>query len=509
MNTLTLLLTTLCTLLLVHTATATVSPRKGRIFSPTPPPPATPTHLPTYPPLNRLADNLRSIPYPTPPLPLAVYLYSQDDYTPADFYLLLTLQGSLAKLNAQRDSNTGPSRSDVLLFHVTGNRSEPSSPEWVYWEKFQLLFTGGGVIFNEQYLGAPVSELLKVASGRLTGYYLTELHTDSVNVGVSLAGVTTGTIAVTPAHIKLMAAFNIPLIEDVRNVTEQQFIGRYLSTDTTVLPSSWPFSTRFIACEVVDKSTTSLTDWSMLIGAITIHRTDTYQRLLPLLHAAHSPPQFNVVFGWVTDGSAEHDYTGNASEWGAGVLASDWLNNGATHASLQLPTPLHNPTRTNPTHLPNNTARHTVAVVFTDGDNICSDLNLLLDAQHWAHPRRGDIAIGWGVNPTLALTAPVGLLTYYQQANAAMDGFVGFSSTYAFPEAMPAGGVAEWAEATGAAMAAADIRVVNFIGNSWNESYWSPLLQQHNIDGAIYFGTHALTRTTALVMRGSTTVHSY
>ena len=175
------------------------------------------------------------------------------------------------------------------------------------------------------------------------------------------------------------------------------------------------------------------------------------------------------------------------TQWGAGVLASDWLNNGATHASLQLPTPLRNPTRANPTRLPDNTGKHTAAVVFTDGDNICSDLNLLLDAAHWAHPRRGELAIGWGINPTLALTAPIGLHTYYSQANASKDGFVGFSSTYAFPEAMPEGGAAEWAEATGAAFTAADIRVVNFIGNSWNSSYWAALLQQHNIDGGIYF----------------------
>ena len=486
MSYLALILATLCALLLLHSSTAIISPRTRRHSTPTPTPTPPSTPLPTYPPLNRLADNLRSIPYPTPPLPSTVYLYSQDDYATDDFYLLLTLQGALAKLNAARPTRTQPTAADVLLYHVTGNRTQPSSPEWVYWSEFQRLL-GGTVDFNEKYIGSSVSTMLKLFSGRLTGYYLTELHTDSVNVAVSLAGVTMGAIAATESHVQLLASLNIPLIEDVRNVTEQQFIARYLPTAATALPADWPFSTRFIACEIVDKSVTSLSDWSMLIGAITIHRTDTYQQLLPLLHAAHSPPQFNVVFGWVTDGSAEHDYTGNASEWGAGVLASDWLNNGATHASLPLPTTLHNPTRVDPTQLPDNTGKHTVAVVFTDGDNICSDLNLLLDNKHWAHPRRGELAIGWGINPTLALTAPIGMHTYYGQANVSMDGFVGFSSTYAFPEAMPAGGAAEWAEATGAAMAAADIRVVNFIGNSWNESYWQYLLQQHNIDGAIYF----------------------
>ena len=502
MTVLSVLLAALCALLVSHTSNAAISPRARRI-SATPPTTrpttslptststiTTTTHLPTYPPLNHLADNLRQIPYPHPPLPHTVYLYSQDNYSPADFFLLLTLQGALAKLNAERAPSSKATKDDVLLFHVTGNATQPTSPEWIYWTEFQSLL-GNRVTFNNKHIGNTVSDWLILLGHRITGYYLTEMHTDSVNIGVSLAGITTGAIAATESHVKLLSKLNIPLLEDVRNTTEQQFIARYISdTTSSVLPVDWPFSTRFIACEIVDKSITSLTDWVILLGSITIHRTDTYQLLLPLLHTAHNPPQFNVVFGWVTDNSTEHDFTGNASEWGAGVLASDWLNNGATHASLQLPSgvSLVNPTKANPTMLPYNKGKHTVAVVFTDGDNICSDLNLLLDKTHWNHPRRGEIAIGWGINPTLAYTAPIGLHTYYSQSNSSKDSFVAFSSTYAFPEAMPAGGsVEEWAEATGAAMATADIRVVNFIGNDWNATHWSALLQQHNIDGAIYF----------------------
>ena len=309
-----MLLASLCILLLsLHTATAAASPRARRIATPAAPTPTpAPALLPAYPPLNRLADNLRAIPYPNPPLPSAVYLYAQSDYSAADFFLLLTLQGALAKLNAATGGGGG-----ALMFHVPNATDDGSSPEWVYWRQFQQLLGEGAdrVDFVDSGVGNSVEAWLRLlgGGGRLTGYYLTALHTDSVNVGLSLAGVTPGAIAATAAHTALLRRLNVTLLEDVRNVTERDFVGRYVPAGATALPSDWPFSTRFLACEPAAKSATSLTDWSMLLGALTVHGTDTYQALLPLLHAAHSPPQFNVVFGWVTDDSAEHDFTGNAS----------------------------------------------------------------------------------------------------------------------------------------------------------------------------------------------------
>ena len=82
----------------------------------------------------------------------------------------------------------------------------------------------------------------------------------------------------------------------------------------------------------------------------------------------------------------------------------------------------------------------------------------------------------------------MGLSSYYQQANTANDGFVAFSAQYAFPDYMPDGqAVQQWAELTAQAMAAADLRVMNFIGNNFTGRAWAPLLQQWNVDGCIYF----------------------
>jgi len=86
----------------------------------------------------------------------------------------------------------------------------------------------------------------------------------------------------------------------------------------------------------------------------------------------------------------------------------------------------------------------------------------------------------------LAFTSPVGLHSYYRESRGG-DSFVAFSSTYAFPDYMTPAGAQQWGELTGQAMAKADLRVLNFIGNSFNKSYFAPLLTQWNVDGAIYF----------------------
>ena len=419
----------------------------------------------------RPLDNLRPLPYPSPPLPSTVYVYDTDPYTADDIFFLLTLQGAVARLNLRT--------STPLLYHVSGSNS--TSPEFVYWAEYQRLLPK--VTFSSAFLNVTAASIITFFQKYITGAYLTALHTDSVNACVSLAGLTDGAVCATPAHLALLKQLNVPVLKDLSNVTEAAFLDQYLTMD------AWPFSTRFLSAQIPDKAVTSLSDWTMLIQAVQLHKTASYVRVLEFLHQYHPVPKFNAVFGWVTDDSAEWNFTAGASSNDAGVLASDWLNNGATHSSLSsvYRRPLTNPTKSNPLALHNNTNRHTAAFVFTDGDNICSDMNLLLDKAHWAHPHRGSVPIGWGLNPTLATTMPVGLDMYYQQAVPSNDGFVAFSAQYAFPEHMSKEGVQQWAELSGQAMATADMHVMNFIGNGFNESSFEPLLAQWNIDGIVYF----------------------
>ena len=369
----------------------------------------------------------------------------------------------------------------------------------MYWDAYAQRLPQ--VHFSTDFDAAPASSLLTLYArrGYIVGAYLTALHTDSVDVCVSMVGITEGTICATSAHSELLQQLGVPILRDLRAINETLFLDQFLAPNAS---APWPFSTRFVSSQQLDPALTALSDWSILIGAVQLHHTDSYRRVMAYLQHYYPTPHFNGVFGWYPDGSGEFELTGTASANDAGVMASDWLRNGAVHASMvRAFTDIRCPSRsTDPVALAriDNRRRHTLALLFTDGDNLQANENNLLDRTHWAHPQRGSIPIGWGLNPTLASTFPVVLTSYYDQAVPANDSFVAFSAQYAFPDAMSSEGRQRWAELSGQAMAAADMRVLNFIGRefgSFNASQLSPLLSQWNIDAVQRHRTHTpLTR---------------
>ena len=442
---------------------------------PPPPPPPTPP-IAEFAPLSRPLEALRGMPYPTPPLPRTVFRYTSDHYTPDDVFLLLTLAGAVARHNA---FSSGANASDLwpLLYQTSASRAA----ELVYWSHYVQRVPS--VTFSTKYDNASATDLITYFAQQryIRGAFLTALQSDSVDVCVSLAGITEGAICATEAHTQLLQQLSVPILQDLRQVNETLFLDQFLLPNSS---APWPFSTRFVTCQHVDAATTALSDWSILIGAVQLHLTDSYRRVLSFLRVYYPTTHFNGVFGWYPDDSTEFNLTGTASRNDAGIMASDWLYNGGVHASLMRAfTDIQCPSRSDPLALPDNRNKHTLALLFTDGDNLQADENDLLDARHWAHPKRGSLPIGWGLNPTLASTFPVVLTSYYEAAVPANDAFVAFSAQYAFPDSMSAEGRQRWAEITGQAMAAADMRVLNFIGNEFSAAQLSPLLNQWNIDG--------------------------
>ena len=439
-----------------------------------------PAALPPFVPLSRPLEALRGMPYPTPPLPATIFRYSPAHFSADDVFLLITLAGSLARHNSA-SSGANSSALWPLLYATTGTGK--SDPEVFYWDQYtQRLPT---VNFSLALDSAPATDVVTHFSqqGCITGAYLVALQTDSVDVCVSMAGITDGAICATSAHTALLQQLHIPVLADLRGVNETQFLDQFLGGDAT---APWPFSTRFVTSEPLGPASTALSDWSILIGAVQVHLRDNYSRVMAFLRRYYPTPHFNGVFGWAPDGSGEEDLTGTASSNDAGVMASDWLKNGAVHASLvRAYSDLQCPSNSDPVEALDNRGKHTLALLFTDGDNLQANENNLLDRTHWAHPKRGSVPIGWGLNPTLASTFPVVLTSYYEQAVPANDAFVAFSAQYAFPDFMSDEGRQRWAEITGQAMAAADMRLLNYIArgmNAFNASIFAPLLNQWNID---------------------------
>ena len=406
------------------------------------------------------------LPYPQPPwTPSIVYFIDTTTMTEAEHLFVLTLKGILAK-------QLFLSQSTPLIYTAD---SLATSPETVYWSAYNQQYAAV-TKFDETMLNATATELISAFAKHIDGYYLVTIETDSVNVGVSLAATSRSHVVATHQLVAAFTKHNIPMIADVRNVTEVEFVSQYG-------PNNFPFSKRFISNQQISKAPVALTDFTILLGAIQVTTLESYTSIIKWI-ASNGP--VNVAFGWIPTGSDEHGYVTLASQTNAMVLASDWSNNLATHIMFQPNQTIINPTKSILFPLPNNNNKHTVTLFYSDGDNICSDMNLLLDNTHFNSIDRGSVSVGWGINPTLAHVAPIGLQTYYSRSNASYDSFIGFSAGYAYGNDMSDDTLKAWATETNIAMQAADIHVMNYIADTFDQRTTAALHAQPAIDATFF-----------------------
>jgi hypothetical protein len=152
-----------------------------------------------------------------------------------------------------------------------------------------------------------------------------------------------------------------------------------------------------------------------------------------------------------------------------------------------------------------------VSFLFTDGDNVQFLLNTFsTDAAHFLDPQldAGKLPIGWTLSPSLAELAPSVLARIYRIAaarftDAGGDSFVAGPSgmSYMYPDAFHAAsptGYSAFTNLTLDYLRLADMRLVNFITDSYDESEVAPLLQSDQVDGVIlyYFTDYSACRGT-------------
>ena len=201
----------------------------------------------------------------------------------------------------------------------------------------------------------------------------------------------------------------------------------------------------------------------------------------------------NVAFGWTSND--EHAFTASVTSMGGMVHASDYLYNlellsqlpsymyskRKQTLSLPLPLPL-------PPHTPKNV--HTVAFVFSDGDNLQILQNDWISDSHWNSPKRGMSNIGWSYSPSTAVLMP-SLLAYAIRTKTSKDSLSAGPSGigYAYPMLFPTNSTigATFARATAMLMKQSGMTLANVIGVVPSKESITDLISQPEIDGIVYF----------------------
>jgi len=203
---------------------------------------------------------------------------------------------------------------------------------------------------------------------------------------------------------------------------------------------------------------------------------------------AMDPEKLNAGFGW---GGDEHEWTAHLTRAGAVAHASDFFANLAFFTNLPPAPPAPAPPKAagRTSGAPPTKPVHTVAFLTSDGDNIqILEHRDFMDDDHFRSPKRGQMPLGWSYSPAMTVLAP-NMLEWVRCNATANDSLSAGPSGvgYAYPSQFRPAHAAAFGRVTAELMQRAGHRLVSVIGVTPSAESMQPLMEQEQIDGAIYF----------------------
>ena len=325
-----------------------------------------------------------------------------------------------------------------------------------------------------QEVGDPFA-LVGKYRGELAGVVITDdAQPDTLDLATTIAGLQNGIVA-SPALAEALTAapYSLPVLADLRsnhfqsNLAVYQYELDHYAAQANHrliigLTPGIPGNLRDYAV-----ATRAMTVWLDPRNAAEKALLGKFLALLPL----NSP----YLGWWLSEG----DGVKFAATYGVPVYAADWSANltvlgGAPRGSTPPPAPA-------PPPLENKVY---VAVFMSDGDNLQEDEGLI--PLKWADGGRGQVPIGWTINPALVDVAP-GILRYFQRTATENDVLVSGPSGlgYTYPTAWPAGKFDSYTKVSGQYLAAAGLRVVTLWNNGVDLSDADASSYARNAEGLI------------------------
>ena len=124
------------------------------------------------------------------------------------------------------------------------------------------------------------------------------------------------------------------------------------------------------------------------------------------------------MIGWGDADNGEDKFVGPSSDAGNFLVAADWARNTATLVGAGADCASTTGRRCRP-----RAGKHYVSFVVTDGDNLqWMTTSMPSSTDWWANPHRGEVALGWGMPPSMLDLAPSALRWYYDGAHAGPHG---------------------------------------------------------------------------------------
>jgi len=393
----------------------------------------------------QVVERLPGSPYPASTVPDTLTTIRSSAFSESELLTIATLQGLLAKTKPR-----------IYQLYNSGAIKWSSDLKNRY-----------GIILDRETEYDFVA-LINKFKDEIGGYVLCTLGTSSVNAAISLCGIT-NSVAIGIDNVDLFNSLRIPMTADVRGKTEEWFFNKYSSS----------INKNILIYQKEDRYG-FLSDYATFGNMIMFYEPLTSSISLQIFQSME--PQ-SPLLGW---GDSEYDLVSRSSRYNILVHPADWAKNLSTlsNFNVELKQPKHE------TMVQTEPGVHTVCFLFSDGDNIQWLLNEFATNSRWyGSTKRGQVDLGWTIPPAMAELAPTALKWIYDHASTSENGrdyFVSGPSGlgYVYPDRYK--DLDGYASLTNSFMEKGDLRIVNIIGNSDNDKYLEPYLEQPNID-AIFF----------------------
>jgi hypothetical protein len=395
---------------------------------------------------SQTVDRFPGSPYPVSTKPDTLYVVTDSRYTESQIVTIETLQGVLAQTKPRIYRNMN-STYTVFLNDLKTNYG----------------------VTEVDSLDGKFADLIAHFKNDIKGYIICNVQDTSVNVAISLCGITRS-IAITPDNESIISALGIPKYADVRGKDNAWFFNNY---GDQVNKNAY--------CFQQETKDLFLADYSVFGKMITFYHP-SWDSTTNKIFASFNPN--SALFGWGFD---EFQLVAQASSYNGFTHAADYSINLSVLSNFSVEAKQ----KSAPDTIASKENTHTVCFLMTDGDNIQWAVGALLTGANWfGNKYRGMVKVGWTVSPSLVELAPTVLKFLYNSESAkstARDYFVAGPSGlgYMYPDKYPH--LDDYAALSNEYMKKGDLRITNIIGNNDLDTYILPFVKQSNIDAVFYY----------------------
>lgn len=394
--------------------------------------------------LNEYEPN-ESFYYPIPARPTQLYGINTSSMQENEIVTIMTLQGILAKQMPR-------------IYIYDGN----------FYNKWANLIENKGIPITN--VSNPW-DLVHQFKSNLTGYILysqgADHYDESYCVAVSMAGI-----------------LNACVVE-VQNETKIQSLGLTKVFDARNLSVSWIFNetnwNQFrhdLSFEVEHHSSRrfNLVDYAVFAGAPVWHARNLTDRASYL-------NKFEgdfIDFGWGAVDGGEDELNDQVTRAGGAYIPSDWCRDLSTISAIN--TTVSQKTL-NPIQFEQNV--HYVTIVMSDGDNIQWMMNDFSHEKWFGNAHRGQFAMGWQMQPAMAILCPI-ILKYYYNSATTNDRFIAGVAGHGVSYLSHNPFNLIHTERSNAILEKADVKIVTLQDFGWDTILFNSSTKIPSVKGIIY-----------------------